>query len=243
MRCVHEASLHNKSSFLTLTYDDKHLPQFGSLQRKDLTKFLKRLRYELDPFRISYYACGEYGDETQRPHYHVCLFGHDFPDKTPFKKTGEHTLYISKELNNIWGHGNTSIGDLTFETAAYTARYTMKKIVGRGCQRYVRLDTETGELIPLEQPFAAMSLRPAIAKLWLRQYAGDLYNNDKDFLYMRGRKMRPTKYYDALYDTINPAHMAEIKEKRKTKVLKLTDKELRAREKNTRARIKSKKEI
>lgn len=130
MRCVHEAQLHEENSFLTLTYDDEHLPENGSLHKPDLQKFFKRLRFHTGK-EIRYYACGEYGEKTLRAHYHVCLFGHNFSnDRQPFRRIGEHILYTSKTLTDIWGLGNTSIGDLTFESAAYTARYVMKKQTG-----------------------------------------------------------------------------------------------------------------
>lgn len=240
MRCVHEAQMHSQNCFITLTYDDKHLPPHGSLYKPDLQKFFKRLRKNIGTFR--YYACGEYGDNTDRAHYHACIFGLDFDDKIHFRRIGEHNLYISPQLNEIWGNGNTSIGELTFETAAYTARYVTKKL-SKGQSRYVRCDTETGEIIPLVQPFAVMSLRSAIAKQWLQRYHGDIYAHEKDSLYMRGKKMRPTKYYDKLYDIINPEHMAKIKEKRKTDTPKLTTDELRAREKIAHARTFNKTQI
>lgn len=113
----------------------------------------------------------------------------------------------------------------------------MKKGFGKYTGNYVRLDEETGELIPLVQPYAAMSLKPAIGREWLNKYHNDLYGHDKDFLMMRGKKMKPAKYYDKVYDTINAEHMAQIKEKRIDKREELTYDELRAREKIARARM------
>jgi len=241
MRCVHEAQLHQQNCFITLTYNDKELPTWGSLNKSHLQKFFKRLRKAKGPFR--YYGCGEYGDNTRRAHYHACIFGLDFTDKTHFRKIGEHNLYLSAELTKIWGHGNTSIGDMTFETAAYTARYVMKKGFGKHAGNFVRIDEETGEIIPLVQPYAAMSLKPAIAKEWLQKYHSDIYGHDKDFLVMRGTKMKPTKYYDKLYDKINTAHMAEIKEQRIEQRPEITDNELRAREKIARARTINRQQV
>lgn len=139
--------------------------------------------------------------------------------------------------------GNTSIGELTFETAAYTARYVVKKQLGKGGQRYVHLDEETGEITDLQQPFAVMSLRPAIAAQWLRQYDSDVYGNNKDYIVMRGKKMKPPKYYDKIYDTIDPHHMQYIKIEREINHTKLKTEELRTHEKITRARMKKKTEI
>lgn len=245
MRCVAEASLHKENSFLTLTYNDEHLPEKGTLHKPHLQKFFKRLRFSLGSKTVRYYACGEYGDNTQRAHYHVCLFGHDFADKIEFRQVGEHKLYISQQLNDLWTHGQTSIGALTFETAAYTARYVTKKQTGlkKGGKGYVSVDDETGEIIQLQQPYAAMSLKPAVGREWIEKYASDIYNNDKDFLHLRGRKMRPAKYYDKIYDSINPEHMAMIKMKREQNSKNLTENELRACATIARARMISRKQI
>lgn len=241
MRCVHEAQLHRHNSFITLTYNEDKLPIHGSLRKDDLQKFFKRLRHHRGAFR--YYACGEYGDRTNRAHYHACIFGLDFHDRTPFRKIGDHTLYLSQELTEIWGHGNTSVGELSYETAAYTARYVTKKL-SKGQSRYNRLDSETGELIPLVQPFAIMSLRPAIAKQWLVQNHRDIYSHEKDFIVMRGgKKLKPTKYYDTLYDTINNDHMEHIKHLRQQKHESETREQIRARASITRARITQRKQI
>lgn len=240
IRCVHEASLHKENCFVTLTYDDAHLPAMGSLHKPDLQKFFKRLRKHKGPFR--YYACGEYGDTTQRAHYHACIFGLDFQDKIEFRKIGPTTLYLSETLTRIWGNGNTSVGALTFESAAYTARYVMKKQTGLAKGGgYVHLDPQTGELTSLVQPFANMSLRSAIAKDWLHRYHGDIYN--KDYIVVRGRKHKPAKYYDTLYDSINPEHMAKIKQERIENSEKMTTEELHAREKMTRARLLNRKQV
>lgn len=238
---IHEAQLYDDNAFITLTYSDAEIPKDYGLSKEHLTKFLKRLRHHKGPYR--YYACGEYGDITQRAHYHACIFGLNFPDKKYFKKEGDHTLYTSEELNNIWGHGNTSIGELNYETAQYTAKYVMKKQLGKGGRPYYYVDEETGELTLLQQPFSVMSLRPAIAERWLRQYASDIYANGKDFIMVQGKKMRPTKYYDKIYDILDPHHMQEIKITREKKHEPITQQQMHAREKIARARTTHKQEI
>lgn len=243
LRITHEAQLHEENCFLTLTYNDEQLPEHGSLYKPHLQKFFKRLRKRYPAKSIRYYACGEYGERTQRAHYHVCLFGHDFADKIEWRKVGEHTLYLSQTLNEIWGHGNTSIGTLTFDTAKYTASYVFKKQFGDKGGGYVRLDNETGEIVPLVQPFAAMSLRPAIAAAWMTRYHSDVYGAEKDFVFLKGKKTRPPKYYDKIYDTINPERMAYLKHRRATENEGMTETELRAHEEITRARTKQKTEI
>lgn len=232
-----EARLHQDNCFITLTYDDKNLPRDRSLDKTHLQKFWKRLRKHKGPFR--YYACGEYGDLTKRAHYHACLFGMNFDDRIVLKQDKEHTLYYSQQLTDIWGYGHTSIGELTFETAAYCARYVLKKKTGlaKGQGLTYNLDEETGELVPVVQPFAAMSLRSAIAAQWLPQFHGDIYSADKDYLVIRGKKMKPPKYFDRLLDKIDPDRIDRIKEKRQRERKPLTLEELRAHEKITRARI------
>lgn len=239
VRCTHEAKCHAENSFLTLTYNDAELPTDGSLHKPHLQKFFKRLRSRTGK-EIRYFACGEYGDTTNRAHYHVCLFGHDFGDKKQFKRSGEHILYTSKILTELWGHGNTSIGELNFETAAYTARYSMKKIVGKGCKKYVKLDEETGEIIPLIQPFAVMSLKPAIGRTWLEKFHGDIYNADKDFLILRGKKLKPPTYYDKIYDLIDHDRLSAIKSQRIRNAEPMSEMELHARARITHARATTK---
>ncbi|QXP08212.1 MAG: replication initiator protein [Arizlama microvirus] len=235
-RCVHHASQFKENSFLTLTYDDANLPDNGSLYKPHLQGFFKRLRYHFPVRKLSYYACGEYGERTQRAHYHVCLFNADFQDKIAFRKIGEHQLYLSAQLTEIWGHGNTSLGSLTYQTACYTAAYVMKRTLGKGCPKYVKLDEETGLLTPLVQPFAVMSLRPAIASDWMHKYHADIYGHNKDTIVQNTKKLKPARYYDRIYDRINPDHMAEIKQERIAKHIELTDNQLRARAEITHAR-------
>lgn len=128
MRIMHEAQLHEHNSFLTLTYSDQYLPKNNSLKKDDVQKFLKRLRRRLDK-PIRYYQCGEYGEKFHRPHYHMCLFGHDFyDDREHFKTSTGDKLYVSELLSEVWGMGHCLIGDLTFESAAYVARYVTKKL-------------------------------------------------------------------------------------------------------------------
>jgi hypothetical protein len=236
MRMMHHASQYQDNAFLTLTYDDKHLPDGGTLYKPHIQAFIKRLRHYFPDRHLSYYACGEYGERTQRAHYHLCLFNADFKDKIAFRNMGKHTLYVSQQLQDIWGHGHTSVGTLTYQTACYTASYVMKRTLGKGCPHYVTLDTNTGELKPLVQPFAIMSLKPAIAKDWFKTYNQDIYGHDKDFITNHGRKLKPARYYDKLYDTINPAHLAKIKQNRIDNFEPMTQNELRARAANTHAR-------
>jgi hypothetical protein len=127
---MHEAKMHPKNCFITLTYNNEHLPSDGSLNYEVFQLFMKRLRKKYGK-GIRFYMCGEYGDKLGRPHFHACLFGHDFADKKLWKTTDSKSkLYRSAELEKLWPYGFSSVGDVTFESAAYVARYIMKKVSG-----------------------------------------------------------------------------------------------------------------
>jgi hypothetical protein len=235
IRCMHEAQLHEYNTFITLTYNDDHLPKtktVPTLNKKDLQNFMKRLRRNIELARekaglpekkIKYYACGEYGDNFGRPHYHICLFNHDFTDKKPWKKTKTgNKIYVSEVLNKIWSDPKTkeqigwaTIGELTFETAAYTARYCMKKRKGKDSQSYyeVYTDLETGEVISRAPEFSLMSRRPGIGKEWYDKYKKEVYPLDR--VYLNGHFVKPPKYYDKQHEILSPKEMAIVKGKRK----------------------------
>ena len=103
VRCVHENKMHDVSSFVTLTYDNDYLPSGGTLVKRDLQLFMKRLRRSRDE-KIRFYACGEYGDATQRPHYHLLLFGCGFSDQRlrSRSRSGDMDYYDSEQLRAVW---------------------------------------------------------------------------------------------------------------------------------------------
>lgn len=146
VRCVHEAQMHEDNCFLTLTYDEKHLPKDGSLRPRDFVLFMKRLRHyarwhdrdgklikrrwyrHLCFEKLAFFQCGEYGEKGGRPHHHVCLFGWRPFDLVCVGKSESGCFYYGSELvRDLWGQGNIFIGDVTFESAAYVARYVLKK--------------------------------------------------------------------------------------------------------------------
>lgn len=187
MRIMHESSLYSHNSFLTLTYSDEELPQDYTLVKSHHQLFMKRLRKKYDGKTIRYYHCGEYGDETHRPHYHTILFNQDFADKEYFRTTDTGSrLYISAELDEIWGHGQCQIGDVTFESAAYCARYVMKKLTGRRKSEYGSREPE----------YSTMSLRPGIGAPWLAKWKTDVYPLDACII--NGKKVRVPRAYDNL---------------------------------------------
>ena len=205
-RISHEASLHSKSSFVTLTYEDRHLPPHNSLRKKDVQDFMKRLRFFSDhPLR--YYLCGEYGSETLRPHYHICLFGEDFSsDRVRYKTTPDgFQLWNSPSLCERWGFGHCVIGDLTFETAAYTARYVTKKINGAKAPEHYGLR---------EPEFSLMSRRPGIGDDWLKKNIVDLENG---LCWSSTGLTKTPKFYQK---KINQSKNLKIKYKQKKEALK-----------------------
>lgn len=198
VRIVHEMKMHDVSSFLTLTYDDHHLPDDLSLNKKHLQDFFKRLRSRGIKFR--YFACGEYGDDYSRPHYHVCLFGYNFVgDRKVCAKSGQFDLYQSKFLDDVWSHGACRIGDLTFESAAYVSRYCVKVVNGDMAEaHYTRVSAETGEIYKLLPEFALMSSKPGIGRMWLEKYWRDVYQAS-DSVISRGHEAKPPRYYDKMF--------------------------------------------
>ena len=172
MRCVHEASLYDDNCFITLTYDAEHLPADGSLNKKHFQDFMKRLRSRFVERRIRFYHCGEYGVQYRRPHYHALLFNFDFVDKRLFKEVNGHRLYTSDDLALCWKLGFSSVGAVTFESAAYVARYIMKKVTGDPAEDHYRgVNSETGELTRLLPEYTTMSRRPGIAREWYERFS------------------------------------------------------------------------
>ena len=212
IRCHHEASLHENNCFITLTYANEHLPNNGSLDLSHQQKFFKRLRKKYGP-DIRFYACGEYGAKYGRPHYHACVFNHDFEDRTLWKTTNEVPLYRSKSLETLWPYGHSSVGNVTFQSAAYVARYIMKKVTGElADDHYTHVD-QNGEIHDRKPEYTTMSRRPGIGALWLKKYNKDVYPDD--FIVLNGKKYRPPKYYDAQYELTNPDVLKTIKKQRK----------------------------
>lgn len=186
MRCVAEASLWPDNIFLTLTYDDIHLPDNFSLVKRDLQLFFKRLRKEYGS-GIRYFAAGEYGDKSQRPHYHAIIFNFKPHDGENVHLSGR-PLYISRTLARLWPYGFHSYGDVTFESAAYVARYCLKKLTGPLAESYGLREPE----------FALMSRRPGIGSGWFDKYHKDVYPGDR-FIIRDGQAMNPPRYFDSLY--------------------------------------------
>lgn len=252
-RCVHESQMHEENTYLTLTYDNEHLPKNGSLDKRHFQLFMKKFRKKIQPKKIRYFMCGEYGErcftcklnkltcfrnklpcaknwtaELARPHYHAIIFGHEFQDKELTDENNGNKYYESESLNKLWGNGNCIIGDVTFESAAYVARYITKKVNNDDGTHYSNTNLDTGELQSLIPEYVSMSRggsttdnnRGGIATSWYKKYKRDL---DKDFITLRGIKMRPPKFYDRLQDIDEPDEY-EVKQLARQEQQRIADK-------------------
>lgn len=244
LRCVHEASLHEQNSFITLTYDSEHLPERGTLVKEHFKLFFKRLRKYVSPRKIRVYYCGEYGDKRGRPHYHAIVFGYDFPDKVLMadrcRSRSLPPIYHSDILYKIWGKGVVAIGNVTYQSAGYVARYCTKKQTGKkAIEAYTRIDSETGEVYTIAPEFAHSSNRRGIGAEWFAKYASDCFPSD--FLVHEAKKCRVPRYYNKLFELDNPEQMEQIKSQRALKALKhekdLTPDRLAVREECLRRKI------
>jgi hypothetical protein len=225
VRISHEAQLYEDNCFITLTYDPMCLPDDNSLNVKHYQDFMKRLRFRfkgttpvlnedgIEEFPIRFFHCGEYGETNGRPHYHACIFNFDFPDKVLWKESNGNRLYISKSLSELWPFGFCTIGSLTFESAAYVARYIVKKVTGDAAtDHYMRVDPATGEITFLKPEYTTMSRRPGIGHGWFDKFSTDVFPHD--YIVVNGVKQRPPRYYDGLLETTRPYEFDVIKDRR-----------------------------
>ena len=244
-RCALEMQYHDSTLFLTLTYDDKHLPtkimdtfinpltgevkenfEIHPLVKKDMQDFMKSLRDKVGYKKLRFFGCGEYGSESGRPHLHIIVFGLALSDLTKYKtiKQGDEwiTYYNSKTIDDCWKHkGFCVIAPATWETVAYTSRYVTKKLNGKMKDFY--------ELTGLEPEFCLMSRKPGIGKQYLEDNLEHIFNTNRIVISnLKGsRKVAPPKYYkkqlekidEDLYNKVNSHNkeQAEI-----TKAIKLS---------------------
>ncbi len=235
VRCMHEAWLHDDNNcFLTLTYDDDHLPPGGSLVKDELSLFIRRLRKNFPGTEIRFFGCGEYGEKLSRPHYHVLLFGFDFDDKELFKEKSGCKLYTSERLSRVWKRGFSLIGSVSFESAAYVARYVTKKVTGEEAfEHYWSVPDNSGEVVRLLPEFVAMSRQPGIGKGYFDLWGlVDIFPADE--VIIKGRSCMPPRYYDKLLERVAPEMYLEVKARRVERMEKFaeqcTDERLEVRE-------------
>lgn len=222
LRVMHEASLYkeNGSAFVTLTYDESNVPGDCSLRYRDFQLFLKRLRRRLAPRKIRFYMCGEYGEQLGRPHFHAAIFNCDFSaDRYVWRDFGSgHVVYRSPLLEDAWRLGACSIGELTQESANYIARYVLKKVYGDlAAIHYQVVDPETGEVMWKVPEFTRMSNggrtgQGGIGYSWFQKWHRDVFPHDR--VVVRGRPVKPPRYYDVLYRRLDALGHADIKEQR-----------------------------
>lgn len=254
-RCMMEVQYHENSLFLTLTYDDDHVPksyypdpETGEAQevltlcKRDFQLFMKRLRKNSGQ-DLRYFACGEYGSTTFRPHYHAIVFGLKLDDLEVYQHKRNYVYYTSPFLSSCWSNGFAIVGEVNWDTCAYTARYIMKKADG--------IEKAFFDDFGLQNEFTLMSRKPGIARQFYEEHK-DIY--DYDLINIStpkgGKQFRPPRYYDKIFDIENPEEMSKIKQKRKDMAkaieklklahTQLTKQEmLEVEERNKRSQIKS----
>lgn len=226
-RCLLELQYHDSAYFCTFTYDDIHVPigysvdrQTGeaiecmTLRKRDFQLLMKRIRKRFSYDSIRFFAAGEYGSDTFRPHYHSILFGLHLGDLEVYKRTyGGNVLYNSSSLARCWCDSNglpigyVVVAPVTWETCAYVARYTAKKSGDNDKDVYIELG--------MEPPFTLMSRKPGIGRQYYEDHP-DLYEHE--FINVStekgGRKFRPPKYFDRLLEAERPQEAADLKEVR-----------------------------
>lgn len=212
-RCLHEAKMHPLNSFFTLTYDDQHVPADFSVNVRDLQLFNKKLRRS-QPQKIRFFACGEYGDTTLRPHYHSLYFNHRPSDLKLYAYNKQNDpIYTSQTINQIWQKGTVFIGNVTAQSAGYVARYSLKKINGdRADDHYTRRSPIDGNIYRVKSEFLVMSRRPGIGATWFDKFSGDCFPSD--FIVIDGQR-RPIPRYYAL--KLEEETLRKLKIKRKLK--------------------------
>lgn len=207
IRCCLESLNYKDICFITLTYNNEHLPKNGSLCKRDFQNFMKRLRFKYGD-GIRFFACGEYGmnplkSSKPRPHYHAIIYNY-FPKDAVKFCNGPHggSIYKSKELSEIWNKGFTEVGDFSINSAGYVARYCTKKY-GK------QLDYKRLKLTP---EFVLMSRKPGLAESY--------FNSNKDFIYKYDRLFTKfgvfhnLKYFDKKMEQLNPELLDQIKKLR-----------------------------
>lgn len=202
--------------FVTLTYDEDHVPEDYSLRMSDWQNFMKALRRRFKQ-KIRYLACGEYGPVGGRPHMHGCLYGIDFHEDRVLceNSTAKETSveWTSEALSTVWRQGTATLGPLTYATAAYTAGYVLKKQSGQQHLEDHAIYGASSEPLELrKQEWNTMSTKPGLGRDWFEKYWSDVY--PKDSVEIEGKTFRPPAYYDQLLFRRDPAMHAEVLQKR-----------------------------
>lgn len=151
LRCQMEyRSCDQTGFFLTLTYDDDHLPLFVS--KRDLQLFFKRMR---KVFKFRYFACGEYGSATMRPHYHILVFGVDTDAFLQFVKHKQFCFNGVRGISVFWDYGFCHVGNISEQSCQYVAKYCLKQVRSQDKSHL---------------PFRLMSRRPALGHAYMLKH-------------------------------------------------------------------------
>lgn len=245
-RCLLELEYHDSAYFVTLTYDDEHLPityyadqvtgealPANTLRKRDFQLFMKRLRKAFSNDHIRFFACGEYGDDTFRPHYHAIIFGLHLNDLVFYKRdpSGKFDYFNSPSLQKVWsvveskqGVYNTPcrqplgfavVAPVTWETCAYVARYCLKKrdsSISGGIRRM----SEVYSAFNIEPMFTLSSTRPGIGRQYYEDHP-DLWKYEYINVSTQdgGKKFRPPKYFMRLLEKEDPEKYQSMKDDRK----------------------------
>ena len=217
VRCVHESKMHDHNAFVTLTYDDMHMPEGRTLVRRDMQLFMKRLR-KVKGTGIRFFGCGEYSPTMWRPHYHLLLFNCKFGDKKFYKSTprGEK-LYTSDELFELWPYGMNAIGEVTYDSAAYCAGYVTKKITGEKSDTHYMRYSADGSPYWLLPEFAMCSRRPGVGATFYAAYGRELVSNDT--VVMNAKLRRLPRFYDTRYELTDADGFAKLKRSRRRRAV------------------------
>lgn len=179
-RILLESACHVDKSFVTLTYDDVSMPEYvdketgevrGNLVRKELQDWFKRLRKRIAPLKVRYFAVGEYGDKTERPHFHIALFGYPscrYGNTRHIKGRKSACCSVCKVIDETWGKGRVSVDRLEKDSAQYICGYTVKKMTAPDDMRLNGRNPE----------FATMSLKPGIGFNFMYEMASSMLEFD-----------------------------------------------------------------
>ncbi len=214
-RLMLERQYHDSAIFLTLTYDDFHVPkrifvlpdtgEVGTsltLCKRDIQLFMKRLRKHYGEDKIRFYAAGEYGTQTFRPHYHLIIFGIHVDDSYVWRVKmveGQRFVYYrSPTLEFLWPYGHCEFSDVSWDTCAYVARYVTKKLTGDASEFYKSFN--------IDPPFSLMSRKPGIARQYYDEHLTNLFDFDTINIgtEKEGLSFRHPSYYKRLYESDFP---------------------------------------
>ena len=203
VRCMHEYFTSDNGYFFTLTFDDEHLAPDLSLHKDDFVNFMKRLRKKFGN-GIRFFHCGEYGEQSARPHHHAIIYNVPLSDLRIISYSHGQPYYISDTISRLWPFGYHIIGNVTFDSCAYVARYVVKKVTG------VRAAEHYRGRIP---EYVTMSRRPGIGREFYEKYHKDMYAIDKVVL-SPDKMVNIPRYYDKIHEQCHTSEMEKIRDER-----------------------------